>query len=146
MITEGVSPGWRVCFSDPGRCWPSFADPVASKFAARLPELLHVHGRRPGQPFLLGPGGRPDPRVNAFFTSHPMVVRDRDTWRKYAYALGLWLNFLALRGQGWQQAAPADVEAFKFWRMADPSNPRRVAAGTLKGDLVTLNVFYGAPG
>lgn len=80
--------------------------------------------------------------MNGFFTSYPMTVRDRDTWRKYAYTLGLWLNFLAVRGRGWQQAVPADVEVFKFWRMADPANPRRVAAGTLKGDLVTLNVFY----
>ena len=59
-----------------------------------------------------------------------------------AYALGLWLNFLVARGVGWVQAVPEDVEAFKYWRMADADNPRRVAAGTLKGDLVTLNVFY----
>ncbi|MEU9079110.1 site-specific integrase [Kitasatospora sp. NPDC048538] len=143
VITEGVSSGWRVCFADPGRRWPQFSDPVAVKFVARLPELQRAHGRRPGQPFLLGPGGRPDGRVNAFFTTYPMTSRDPDTWRKYAYALGLWLNFLAARGQGWQQAVAADVEAFKFWRMADPANPQRVAAGTLKGDLVAVNVFYG---
>lgn len=142
MITEGVSTGWRVCFSDPGRRWPEFSDPLARKFAARLPELLRAHGRRLGQPFLLGPDGRPDARVNAFFSSYPMTARDRGTWRKYAYALGLWLNFLAVRGRSWPQALPADVEAFKFWRMADPANPRRVAAGTFKGDLVVLNVFY----
>jgi hypothetical protein len=43
-----------------------------------------------------------------------MAARDRDTWRKYAYALGLRLSFLAVRGRCWQQAVPADVEAFKF--------------------------------
>jgi integrase len=103
---------------------------------------MRAHDRRAGQPFLLGPDGRADARVNGFFTTYPMAMRDRDTWRKYAYALGLWLNFLVVRGRGWQQAVTADVEAFKFWRMADPANPRRVAAGTVKGDLVTLNVFY----
>jgi hypothetical protein len=142
VITEGFSAGWRVCFSDPERRWPEFSDPLARKFAARLPELLRAHGRRPGQPFVLGPDGRPDARVNAFFSSYPMTARDRDTWRKYAYALGLWLNFLAAWGRSWPQAVPADVEAFKFWRMADPANPRRVAAGTFKSDLVVLNVFY----
>ncbi len=132
-----------MCFAEPERDWPSFRDPLAVEFSVRLPELQRAHGRRSGQPFLLGPGGRPDPRVNAFFTTYPMTARDPDTWRKYAYALGLWLNFLALRGQGWQQAVAADVEAFKFWRMADPANLQRVAAGTFKTDLVTLNVFYG---
>ena len=143
MVAAGVAPRWRVYFSAPGRRWPEFSDPVARGFAVRLPELMRAHGRRSGQPFLLGPDGRPDLRVNAFFTTHPMVVRDRDTRRKYAYALGLWLNFLAARGRGWQQAVAADVEAFKFWRMADPAKARRVAPGTLQGDLVTLNVFYG---
>lgn len=84
-------------FSDPRRRWPEFSDPVARKFAARLPELMGVHDRRAGQPFLLGPEGRPDAWVNGFFTTYPMAVRDRDTWRKYAYALGLWLNFLVVR-------------------------------------------------
>jgi len=142
VITESVLPGWQVYFTDPGRRWPEFSDPVARGLAARLPELLRAHDRRPGQPFLLGPDGRPDARVNAFFTTYPMAVRDSDTWRKYAYALGMWLNFLAVRGQRWPQAAPADVEAFKFWRMTDEENPRRVAAGTVKGNLVALNVFY----
>jgi hypothetical protein len=113
VITEGVSLGWRVCFCDPERHWPSFADPVAKKFGARLPELLRAHGRRLGQPFLLGPNGRPDPLVNAFFTTYPMTVRDRDTWRKYAYALGLWLNFLAVRSRGWQQAPEEQVREIR---------------------------------
>ncbi|MGH3223769.1 MAG: integrase [Streptosporangiaceae bacterium] len=143
MITESAMARWRVYFTEPGRCWPEFRDPVAARLAARLPVLRRKHDRREGQPFLLGPDGLPDARVNAFFCTYPMSARDRDTWRKYAYALGLWLNFLAARRRGWAQAAVEDVEAFKFWRMADPANPRRVAAGTLKGNLIALNVFYG---
>ncbi|MBV8542343.1 MAG: hypothetical protein JO268_17720 [Pseudonocardiales bacterium] len=76
VVTEGVSPGWWVFFSDPGRRWPEFSDPVARGFAARLPELMGVHDRRVGQPFLLGPEGRPDARVNGFFMTYPMAVRD----------------------------------------------------------------------
>src|SRR5260370_10697958 len=71
-----------------------------------------------------------------------MTARDPDTWRKYAYALGMWLNFLAARGAAWDNAVPEDVEAFKYWRMADERNPQRVAAGTVTGNLIALNVFY----
>src|SRR5260370_42516985 len=117
-MTEGVSSGWRVCFADPERRWPQFSGPVAVEFAARLPELQRAHGRRPGQPFLLGPGGRPDGRGNAFFTTYPMTSREPDTWRKDAYALVLWLNFLTVRGQGWQQAVSAGVGRGHVWRVA----------------------------
>ncbi|HEX9546288.1 MAG TPA: hypothetical protein VF942_03075, partial [Acidimicrobiales bacterium] len=39
-------------------------------------------------------------------------------------------------------ATPGDVEAFKYWRMADDRNPARVAAGTFAGNLAALNTLY----
>jgi hypothetical protein len=83
-----------------------FDDPLAAEFAGRLPGWMRARDPVAGQPFLLGPDGRPDSRVNAFFTSRQIRVLDEDTWRKYAYALGLWLNFLVARGVGWVQAVP----------------------------------------
>lgn len=80
--------------------------------------------------------------MNGFFSSHRMLALDADTWRKYALALGVWLNFLVQRGVGWDHAVAEDVEAFKYWRMTDVTNPRRVAPGTVKGNLIALNVFY----
>jgi hypothetical protein len=69
---------------------------------------------------------------------------DADTWRKYGYALGMWLNFLESRGVSWDQATPEDVEAFQVWRMADDRNPARVKAGTFAtGNLAALGTFYG---
>jgi hypothetical protein len=41
-----------------------------------------------------------------------MVVRDRDTWRKYAYALGLWLNFL----DDGHEILPGDGHEVARWR------------------------------
>jgi len=128
-------------FVDPAQR-PVCSDPLVARFVGKLPDLLRSHDRVAGQPFLLGPSGRPDVRVNTFFSRYPMTARDPDTWRKYAYALGMWLNFLAARAVGWDNAVPEDVEAFKYWRMADERNPQRVAPGTLTGNLIALSVFY----
>jgi len=141
VLTGGEPADWRVFFVDPAQR-PVLSDPLVARFADKMPDLLRSHDRVAGQPFLLGPYGRPDVRVNTFFSRYPMTARDPDTWRKYAYALGMWLNFLAARGAAWDNAVPEDVEAFKYWRMAGERNPQRVAAGTVTGNLIALNVFY----
>jgi hypothetical protein len=124
ITTAGVA-GWRVFFMDPSRRWPAFADPLAQRFAERLPELLGRHGRVADQPFLLGLDGLPDRRVNGFFASHRMLARDRDTWRKYAYALGLWLNFLTSRGVGWSRLCQ------RMWRRSSGTvNLLKLSGGT----------------
>ena len=140
MLTGGEPAGWRVFFVDLAQR-PVLSDPLVARFAGKLPDLLRSHDRVAGQPFLLGPSGRPDVRVNTFFSRYPMTARDPDTWRKYAYALGMWLNFLAARAVGWDSAVPEDVEAFKYWRMADERNPQRAASGTVTGNLIALSVF-----
>src|SRR5205823_897644 len=72
-----------------------------------------VHGRVHGQPFLLGPDGRPDERVNSFFSSARMLGRSPLTWRKYGYSLGVWLNFLLALGRRWDDATEEDAAYFK---------------------------------
>jgi hypothetical protein len=54
---------------------------------AGLPGDLADRGRRHEQPFLIGPDGRPDPRVNAFFASARLLARSSLTWRKYAQSI-----------------------------------------------------------
>jgi hypothetical protein len=49
---------------------------VASAVLADLAD----RGRRQDQPFLIGPDGRPDLRVNAFFASARMLARSPPTW------------------------------------------------------------------
>jgi len=89
---------WQVFFYDLDRVWPDFSDPLAQCFAG-LSQWARSHGAVTGQPFLLGPNGRPDSRVNAFFGAPRTRALDTDTWRKYGYALGMWLNFLESRGK-----------------------------------------------
>jgi integrase len=143
MEPTATAPRWEVFFYDLDRAWPDFNDPLARCFTD-LSAWIRSHDGVSGQPFLLGPNGHPDLRVNAFFGSPRMRALDPDTWRKYGYALGVWLNFLETRRVSWDQATPEDLEAFKVWRLADDRNPARVKTGTFaKGSLAALRAFYG---
>ncbi|WP_190813398.1 hypothetical protein [Saccharopolyspora pogona] len=147
MITSPGVLEWRVFFVAPQRRWPTFADPVAQRSGDRLSALLRAHDRVQGQPFLLGPDRLPDRRVNGFFASARMLARDEDTWRKYAYAVGMGLNFLAVRGLSWDQAVPEDVEAFK---LADDRRGQPAAGGAGHGpgqpDRAECLLFLGRSG
>lgn len=71
-----------------------------------------------------------------------MRARSPLTWRKYAYALGLWLNFLLAVDRSWDTATEDDAEHFKEWRLTDQSNPRPVETSTFAGNLAALRSFY----
>ncbi|HNA50650.1 MAG TPA: hypothetical protein PK594_07350, partial [Mycobacterium sp.] len=49
--------------------------------------LLAEGGSCIGRPFLIGPDGRADARVNGFFSSPRMRSRSPLTWAKYAQSL-----------------------------------------------------------
>lgn len=116
-------------------------DPLLTS-AAELLEGLEERGRRHGQPFLLGPDGRPDARVNGFFASRRMLARSPLTWRKYAQSVGLWLNFLLVLGTSWDEAGEDEAEYFKEWRLSEQRNPRRVEGSTFRTNLAALRMFY----
>ncbi|MGH3533183.1 MAG: site-specific integrase [Pseudonocardiaceae bacterium] len=101
------------------------------------------NGARHGTPVIVGASGRVDPRVNLFFRAGSMADRSLLTWRRYAYALVVWLGFLAVVGRDWHEATPADVEAFKHWRLTDLGNDDRVAPTSFDTDRAALNSFYG---
>ena len=71
---------------------------------------------RDGQPFFVGPGGLVDVRVNRWFCSDELRGLSRSTWRKYAYSLLVWLNFLSAYGVGWDEADAEAQDALKVWR------------------------------
>jgi integrase len=142
LPSAGTAHRWEIYFYDLDRVWPEFVDPLTQRFTD-LSEWIRSHDGVSGQPFLLAPNGRPDHRVNAFFGAPRMRRLDSDTWRKYGYALRLWLNFLETRGVSWDFATPEDVEAFKIWRMADDRNTTRIKAGSFAtGSLAALRTFY----
>ncbi|MGW9025662.1 integrase [Streptomyces sp. NPDC055722] len=101
-----------------------------------------ANGARHGTPVILGPGGQPDPKVNLFFRTGAMADARPSTWRRYAYALVVWLEFLRVFGRRWQDATPRDVEAFKEWRLTDLGNDERVLPTSFDTDRAALNTFY----
>jgi len=132
------------CGGGPGGGAPIVGDGVLSRHRA----VLERSGERlaDGQPFLLRPDGFADVRVNQWFESDEMLVLRASTWRKYAYSLLIWLNFLTACGVEWDAASRRDQHAFKTWRMTDPRNPRAVRSGTYHHDLIAVSQFYAWAG
>ncbi|MCG0285360.1 site-specific integrase [Streptomyces sp. PSAA01] len=71
-----------------------------------------------------------------------MKGRGARTWKRYAYTLVVWLNFLQVFGKGWREATAQDVEAFKDWRLTDVRNDERIKAASFDTDRTALNTFY----
>ncbi|WP_245974803.1 site-specific integrase [Thermomonospora umbrina] len=107
-----------------------------------LHERAAANGARHGTPVLVCSSGRVDPRVNLFFRTGEIAGRAASTWRRYAYALAVWLEFLAVFGKEWHEATAGDMEAFKHWRLTDPANGDRVAPSSFDTDRAALNSFY----
>jgi integrase len=137
-----VTPRWQVFWCDPACAAVDFeADPVLAGLPS-LAEWAERHGTRPRQPFLLHTDGRSATEVNEFFASSGMRSAAEQTRRKYATELVTWLAFLDVIGRRWSDAGADEIDAFKFWRMTDEANPRRVAGGTVRSGLVAISAFY----
>lgn len=100
------------------------------------------NGARHGTPFLLAPDGRADARVNLFFRIGSVASCRPRTWRRYAFSLVVWLDFLEACGRRWDEAAPEDFDSFKHWRMTDERNTGRVRPTSFDADRSGLNTFY----
>lgn len=134
---------WRVFRRSPEIDWPELPGPLGEEFGS-LQAWLERHAARRGQPFLIGPDGWADLRINRYFTTTPMFALDGKTWRKYAYTLGAWLNFLGRLSPSvaWNEATATEVANYKYWRMTDERNDWRVTGTTWHGDLAALDSFY----
>jgi hypothetical protein len=142
LVRTAYEPGgWVVFRYELERPQGTVDDPLLVAHAELLNGLAG-RGRRRGQPFLIGPDGRPDDRVNAFFASPQMLSRSPLTWKKYAQSLGMWLNFLLVLGRRWDEATEDDAEYFKEWRLSEQSNPQLVEASTFAANLAGLRKFY----
>lgn len=141
-MDEESEDGWRVEFYDFLKLPPSFMDEELSTFG-NLHERAARNGARHGTPLIIPPAGvLPDPRLNLFFRVSPMTGRKPRTWRRYAMALVVWLNFLDAVGRHWTEVTPQDVEVFKDWRLTDVRNLQRVKPGSFDTDRAALNTFY----
>jgi site-specific recombinase XerD len=132
---------WQVHHYDFGQSFGELAA-LGERFAPDYASWVRAWGGRHGQLFLLGPDGRPDLRVNACLTSAKWRRLSERSSTAYVYSLGVWLNFLLMRGVSWWEASEDDAEEFFFWRLTDPENQGRVQANTFDRDLAALKKFY----
>jgi integrase len=132
---------WTVEFYDFTVALPALEGDLLAGFGD-LRTRAAGNGARHGTPVVLGPGGVPDARVNLFFRTGAMADARVATWRRYAYALVVWLEFLRRCGRSWPEATAGDVEAFKDWRLTDSRNDGRVRPTSFDTDRAALNTFY----
>lgn len=132
---------WTVDFYDFTAPPPATEDPVLAAFGD-LHARAARNSARHGTPVIVSPSGRPDARINLFFREGRMATSQPATWRRYAYTLVVWLDFLDAIDTTWDQATIRDVEAFKDWRITDSRNDERVKATSFDTDRAGLNSFY----
>ncbi|MEU9059100.1 site-specific integrase [Streptomyces sp. NPDC048430] len=132
---------WSVEFYDFLKPPPSLGEGTLGGFSD-LHDRAARNGAQHGTPVLVTVSGFADPGVNLFFRVSPMKGRGARTWKRYAYTLVVWLNFLQVFGKGWREATARDVEAFKDWRLTDVCNDDRIKAVSFDTDRAALNTFY----
>ncbi|MBT2509266.1 site-specific integrase [Streptomyces sp. ISL-98] len=71
-----------------------------------------------------------------------MADAEPGTWRRYAYSLIVWLDFLDAIDVAWDRATVRHMNAFKDWRITDRRNEERVRATSFDTDRAGLNTFY----
>ena len=86
------APEWNVYRCDFDRAARYDTDEIAT-YTRDLRSKAQQLRFRNGQRFLIGPGGFPDLRVNAFLGSPRMRNLAETTNRDYTHCLALWLNF-----------------------------------------------------
>ena len=140
---------WNIFFRSPGR--GKTGGPLPDGVPA-LPSGL-LESTEPGRriPFLVGPDGQADDRINQFFReARTAGARSRrnllgeGTAERYGYSLKMWLNFLRLHalGRAWDKATSDDVEDFAFWRTTDSQNPAKVQGGSAEKDVIAIQSLY----
>ncbi len=117
-------------------------EPLLAGVASDLASWTRARAGRQGQRFLLGPDGRPDPRINACLASAKWRNLSSETEKDYTYSVVVWLNFLYILGVEWWEATNDHVEEFMFWRVTDPVNSERIQTNSFSRDLAGLKKFY----
>jgi hypothetical protein len=79
-------------FYEFGRDWEPVEDLVPG--IGDVPGRARRNGALEGTPFFIGPDGRADVLVNAFWRAPGVRGLKSETKRRYAYSLKVWLDFL----------------------------------------------------
>jgi site-specific recombinase XerD len=106
-------------------------DPSVAEERAGIPD---------GVPIVVAPDLSVDGRLSQFFLT--FAPSSLATARTYASTFVTFFGFLERRGRSWDRAREADLEAYRFWRLADPVNPARITSASFNRELAALRRLY----
>lgn len=132
---------WRLFWVGDGGT-PSGVDEGPTAGWENLAEREGALGLREGQPILVSPDGRVDPRLCELFRRSTFSAKAHGTQVTYAAIYRLFFSFLWQRGLNWDQVAPDDLEDWEDWRRRGLSNPSRISGNTWGKELAALRLLY----
>ncbi|MBW3610872.1 MAG: site-specific integrase [Actinobacteria bacterium] len=118
---------------------PAGVHPALDELGEPWPAETQV-GVPEGMSVLVGPDLLVDGRLSRFFLT--FAPSSLATARSYASTLATFFGFLDRRGQCWDSATGKDLDAYRFWRLADPANPCRISAASFNRELAALGRLY----
>lgn len=107
-----------------------------------LPERERALGIRPGDPFMVDPCNKVDPRLTRYFSRSPFARLSDETKRSYTTDYRVFFQFLWLKGKDWADATSEDILDFEYWRRKDPSNRRPVGGSKWNRELAAIRGLY----
>jgi site-specific recombinase XerD len=132
--------GWRVLWVPHApsadsqhellRCWEDLEQREA---AVRI---------EPGDPFMLDPAHRADPRLTNYLTRSSFSHLAAETKRNYTSDCRLFFNFLWSRGRNWDEATEDDWLDWEDWRRWSNRNPSRISDSKWDREQAALNRLY----
>ncbi len=96
----------------------------------------------PGDPILVDPDSRVDPRLTLYATRSAYARLAASTRKNYASDSCLFFNFLWQRGKNWDEATGEDLLDFEDWRRWTPRNPQRIGGSKWNRELAALRRLY----
>jgi len=96
-------------------------------------------GIRSGQPILLAPDGRVDPRLSTVFRHRDFARKAEGTKETYAPDYRLFFTYLWRRGLRWDKAT---TEVLEDWRLRGEGNPSPIGGAKWARELAALGLFY----
>ncbi|WP_255450033.1 site-specific integrase [Skermania sp. ID1734] len=96
-----------------------------------------------GDPFMVGPDGRVDPRLTRFFSRSSFARLAPATKVSYTNDYRVFFNFLWMRGKVWDATDYDDLFDFEDWRRRAPHNPARISGAKWNRELAALQRLFG---
>ena len=103
-----------------------------------MAERERALGIRPGQPILLAPDGRVDPRLSGVCRHRDFARKAEGTKETYAPDYRLFFTYLWRRGLRWDEVTADVLEDWEDWRLRGDGNPSPIGGAQWARELAAL--------